>query len=219
MSKEAIGYLRASTDENKQKNSIATQKRSIEAFAALNGYTIAVWTSEYASGGNDDRKGFRDALRLSEERGYYLIAAKVDRLSRSLSIWHALDACRDRLRIAELGDEVVSQLHLSLLLVMSQNERSLIAQRVRDSYKHLKALHGDNLNWGNKNLGTFAHLGHAKIKENAKAHNDKVKTLVKFVTSDGGSLDDAVDYLNSLNMKTRRGKSYSYKNLYRIMRS
>jgi DNA invertase Pin-like site-specific DNA recombinase len=219
MIKEAIGYLRASTDENKQKNSIATQKRSIEAFAALNGYTIAVWTSEYASGGNDDRKGFRDALRLSEERGYYLIAAKADRLSRSLSVWTDLDACRDRLRIAELGDEVVSQLHLSLLLVMSQNERSLIAQRVRDSYQHLKAIHGDDLNWGNKNLGTYSHMGIAKIKENSKNHNDKIKTLVNFVMSDGGSIQDAVEYLNSLNMKTRRGKSFSYKNLYRILRS
>ena len=219
MKKEAIGYLRASTDEKKQKNSIATQKRSIEAFASLNGYRIAVWTSEYASGGDDDRKGFRDALRLSEQRGYYIIAAKADRLSRSLGVWNDLDACRDRLRIVEAGDEVVSQLHLSLLLVMSQNERGLISQRVRESYKHLKAIHGDNLNWGNKNLGTYSKIGIDKIKENAKKHNDKVKGLAKFVIAEGGSINDAVDYLNSMNMKTRRGKPYTYHNLARILRS
>ena len=62
-------------------------------------------------------------------------------------------------------------------------------------------------------------MGIAKIKENAKAHNDKVKTLVNFVTSDGGSLDDAVEHLSKIGVKTRRGKPYTYQNLWRIMNS
>jgi predicted site-specific integrase-resolvase len=219
MSKLAVGYLRASTCESKQRNSLASQKRTISAFAALNGYTIAEWRAEYASGGDDERKGFRDALRLSEERGYTLIAAKVDRLSRSLSAFSSLEGARDRIRIAELGDEPVSELHLSLLLVVGQNERKIISQRVKDSYKHLKAIHGDNLNWGNKNIHTFGDKGRATQVAKSEKHNNKIVELVLLAMSKGGSLNDAVDYLNELGLKTRRGQPYKYSNLYRIMKA
>ena len=219
MLKMAIGYIRASTCQGKQRNSLASQKRTINAFAALNGYTIAEWRSEYASGGDDDRKGFRDALRLSEERGYTLIAAKVDRLSRSLSAFSSLEGARDRIRIAELGDEPVSELHLSLLLVVGQNERKIISQRVKDSYKHLKAIHGDDLNWGNKNIGALSAKGVAVRKDKADKHNKRIVEIVSFVVSKGGKLNDAVKYLNELGLKTRKGQSYKYHNLYRIMKA
>jgi DNA invertase Pin-like site-specific DNA recombinase len=219
MLKLAVGYLRASTCESKQRNSLASQKRTINAFAALNGYTIAEWRAEYASGGNDDRKGFKDALRLSEERGYTLIAAKVDRLSRSLSAFSSLEGARDRIRIAELGDEPVSELHLSLLLVVGQNERKIISQRVKDSYKHLKSIHGDNLNWGNKNIYKYADKGRETQIAKSKNHNSKIVELVEIVMSKGGSLRDAVVYLNELGLKTRRGQPYKYNNLYRIMKA
>jgi len=216
--KEAIGYLRASTDESKQRNSLAVQQRAITAFSRLHGYEIVEWVSEYGSGKDDDRKGFTAALRRSSAEGLFLIAAKADRLSRSLGCWDKLDGCRDRLRIAELGDEVVSELHLSLLLVIGSNERCLIAQRVKDTYQHLKAIHGDDLKWGNPNIKAESAKSIAIRKNNAEKHNDRISKLAKFVFAEGGSIKDAVDYINSLGITTRRGKAFTYNNLYRMLR-
>jgi DNA invertase Pin-like site-specific DNA recombinase len=217
-SKQAIGYLRASTDESKQRNSLAVQQRAITAFSRLHGYEIVDWVSEYGSGKDDNRKGFTDALRRSQAEGLFVIAAKADRLSRSLGCWDRLEGCRSRLRIAELGDEVVSELHLSLLLVIGSNERGIIAQRIKDTYQHLKAIHGDELKWGNPNIRDEAAKSIAIRKNNAGKHNDRIKKLAKFVTEGGGSISDAVDYINSLGITTRRGKAYTYANLCRMLR-
>ena len=53
--KTAIAYVRASTNEDKQSNSLNIQREVISNFAATNGYDVVREFSEYCSGTDDSR--------------------------------------------------------------------------------------------------------------------------------------------------------------------
>ena len=131
MSKTAYAYLRASTDPNKQKNSIDVQNGLIQTFADRNGYTIVETFIEYRSGGDDERVEFNKCLNLCIKEDAFLLTYKVDRMSRSLSIFKKIESSLSRFRFVELGDQEANLLTLSVLLAVAQQERVNTGQRVK----------------------------------------------------------------------------------------
>ena len=90
---------------------------------------------------------------------------------------------------------------------------------ISDTHKRLKKIHGDKLNWGNKNIAKYSAKGIAAKRAQAEKHNNHIKELVSSIISKGKNLDDAVEHLNKIGVKTRTGKPYKYQNLWRVMNS
>ena len=89
--KQAIIYVRASTNEVKQGNSHEMQLHSIREFAKSHGYEVVKVFREYASGTLDERPVFRDALAYADDHNTFILAYRLDRGSRSLTIFNQLN--------------------------------------------------------------------------------------------------------------------------------
>ena len=85
--KLTIGYLRASTNEQRQ--DVEHQKRSIEQYAKANGLSVDKWFSEYVSAYStsiNDREQIQEVKRLAEEnRIENLLVFETSRLARNMT--------------------------------------------------------------------------------------------------------------------------------------
>ena len=137
--KTAIAYIRASTNPELQKNSFAIQEAIINNFADTHGYEITKTFVEYCSGGKDDRPEFNKALNYAITNNCTLINWKVDRLSRSMSIFARIQDHLHLLRFCEIGDTEPNVMVLGVLLGVAHSERINTSVRVKAAYKTLKA--------------------------------------------------------------------------------
>lgn len=215
----AITYYRASTNEKLQKNSILMQKAVCEAFAARHGYELVASFQDYASGALNEREQFNAALAYAVENDCKIISWKIDRISRNLSVFSKIEPLLDRFLFCELGNQAPSMLVLSVLLSVAAQERLNTSSRVKLAYKTLKeSTPADEFRWGNPNMNQIQHLGIAAIKENAKAHNDRITALCDdFRRAGYDTIKQLVVKLAELGVQTRRGKPYTYHNLYRVL--
>ena len=73
--KQAIIYVRASTNQTRQSNSHALQIKSCEDFCNRNKYTVVKVFTEYASGTLDERPVFNEAIKYAQDNdtGYELL--------------------------------------------------------------------------------------------------------------------------------------------------
>ena len=215
----AIGYLRASTNEALQKNSIDIQKAIIINFAKTYGYSIEKFYIEYETGSNDNRTEFNKALTQSIKENAFLISWKVDRLSRSLSIFNKIQDHLHLLRFAELGNTPPNIMVLSVLLGVAHQERINTSERVKATYKMLKEK-DPNHNWGNPNMARNAQpIGVAVVKQNAKEFNSKIQGICIDLRQAGyKSLKDLAAKLNDIGLTTRRGSDFNVHNLHRILK-
>tara|TARA_B100000131_G_C18046615_1_gene584675 strand:- start:523 stop:1191 length:669 start_codon:yes stop_codon:yes gene_type:complete len=218
MTKLAYAYCRQSLSETKQKNSIEVQKAVIDAFAKANGYEIQKYFVEYRTGGDDDRPVFNEALNLCVNENAFLITWKIDRLSRSLSIFNKIQDHLHLIRFAELQDMEPNLLVLSLLLGVAHQERLNIGVRVKATYQMLKSKNPDHP-WGNPEMGTKVQpLGEAKRKKNAKEFNLRIQSLCDDLNKAGYcTLKSLAVKLNEIGITTRQGKHFTRHNLFRIL--
>ncbi|MCK9876626.1 recombinase family protein [Frankia sp. Ag45/Mut15] len=144
----AIGYMRVSTDEQGDSGAgLAAQRAVVEAECARRGWTLVEVIEDVASGKTLDRPGMTRALGLLDARqADVLIAAKVDRISRStLDFATLLDrAQRSRwaLNVLDIGADLTTpagEMFAQIVAVIAQYERRLIGQRTRDALAIRKA--------------------------------------------------------------------------------
>ena len=133
--RQAIAYVRASTNPDLQANSISIQTDLLEAFAKQHNYEITNVFVEYSSGGDDERPVMNEALEYAISNGVNLISWKVDRFARSLSIFSRIQEHLHLLRFTELGDTEPNVMVLSVLLGVAYQERKNTSIRVKASYK------------------------------------------------------------------------------------
>jgi DNA invertase Pin-like site-specific DNA recombinase len=216
--KNAIAYIRASTNPEMQENSIEIQAAIIERFAETNGYIITDTFVEYQSGGNDERAEFNKALAHINETNATLICWKVDRLARTMSVFAKISHLLPSIRFAELGDIEPNIMVLGVLLGVATQERINTSVRVKATYNMLKAK-DPNKAWGNPRiLETATPLGLAVRKSNAHEYNTYVQGIVADLKSAGYcTLNDIAVRLNQLGIKTRRGADFKIHNLHRVL--
>ena len=216
--KTAIAYIRASTNPELQKNSFAIQEAIINNFADTHGYDITKTFVEYCSGGKDDRPEFNKALNYAITNNCTLINWKVDRLSRSMSIFARIQDHLHLLRFCEIGDTEPNVMVLGVLLGVAHSERINTSVRVKAAYKTLKAQDPDKL-WGNPNIMTDAQPKGLKVRQsNAAAYNLYIQSIVNDLKAAGYcTLKSLVIRLNQLGIKTRRGSDFNIPNLHRLI--
>ena len=216
--KQAILYVRASTCEARQSNSHDLQLNSIHSFADAHGYTIVKEFCEYESGMNDSRPVFREALDYAEEHDCFILSYRLDRISRSLTIFNQLNPHLHRFRFSTMGNQELNLIVISVLLSMAHAESKANSERVKQAYKTLKQKNSD-LVWGKPIDDEVRSMGLAVRKENALNFNTHIISVVNDLLSAGYSLVDIPNRLNQLQITTRRGKTFTYHNLLRIIRN
>jgi len=215
---KAIAYRRASTNPDLQANSIAIQEAIIGSFCEQNGYELTDSFTEYESGANDERVEFNKALSLAISTNSVLVAWKVDRISRSMSVFSKIQDHLHLLRLCELGNTEPNVMVLGVLLGVAHQERINTSVRVKAAYKTLKAANPD-FAWGNPNMGTAVQpLGIAIRQANASAFNERIQEICSDLRKAGYcTINTLALQLNYLGIKTRRGTDFSPRNLKRIL--
>ena len=215
---DCIFYLRASTNEQKQKNSFDVQRAILNDFARSNGYNLIQEFSEYKSGRSCERQAFQAAVRCAEETGAFLIVYRADRLSRSLDVFATIKPILDQVRFVEVGNRELDPLLMSVLFGMAANESKVISVRVKAGMKAAKERNPEKV-FGNPRIRETAVPASLKVrKENAKVFNLRIKELVgKLTHGTKMSVATIAELLNDFGVKTRRGTSWSGPNLRRLL--
>ncbi len=146
-----VGYLRCSTEEQAASGlGLEAQRAAVEAACQAKGWTVTEWAVDEGVSGSvapADRPALAAALaRLDACEAGALVAAKVDRLSRTTSDLLALHdrAKRDGWALVALDLNVdtstpTGELMLTMLAAFATWERQQIAQRTRDALAAKKA--------------------------------------------------------------------------------
>lgn len=148
----AVGYLRVSTTEQADSGAgLAAQREAVRRHADRHGLTIMEWhTDAGVSGGisPDNRPGMSAALDvLRDRRAGVLIAAKLDRISRSVKDAAELidrattEGWAVRTADGTVGDDdsPMGRAMIGVASVFSELERGLIAARTREALAARKA--------------------------------------------------------------------------------
>jgi DNA invertase Pin-like site-specific DNA recombinase len=145
-----VAYLRVSTDEQAESGAgIAAQRSTIAAEAERRGWSIVDWFADEAISGKGlaGRPGLADALNAVESgRACMLVAAKLDRISRSMADTVNLRERADRfgwnLFTCDLAIDTttpVGEAMVGNMAVFNQLERRLIGQRTREALAEKRA--------------------------------------------------------------------------------
>ncbi|WP_192379485.1 recombinase family protein [Rhodococcus rhodochrous] len=139
----AVGYVRVSTEDQKERKlGLDAQRAIITAKAATSGVEIVGWFADEAVSGTvapDKRAGMSAALaEVREHRAERIIAAKLDRVSRSIKDflnladraekegWHIVLCDLDMDTTTPQGRMI-----LHLFAMFAEFERNMIAERTR----------------------------------------------------------------------------------------
>jgi DNA invertase Pin-like site-specific DNA recombinase len=213
--KQAVIYARASTA--KQANSIKLQEAVCRAFCESNELdVIGVW-KETKSGASFDRPMFDFAVKQSIDEDAVLVATKVDRLARRISVIGDLLDQGVAVRVVQLGNQNVNELTLGIFASLAQAERSLIRTRTKAA---LAALKEKGVKLGNPNLADISASGRAAHALKAKRFNYKLAQEVADIQRAGIKTNAGIaECLNRRGFKTVRGKSFTAPNVARIRRA
>lgn len=148
----AVAYLRVSTGlQADSGNGIEAQRTAVTAYAEKNGLTIIEWHTDAGISGSiapSKRPAMSEALQqMKDHQAHILIAAKLDRVSRSVKDGFELREQADRegwlIRTTDgvMGDDdsPMGRAMMGIASVFSQMERELISMRTREALAELKA--------------------------------------------------------------------------------
>ena len=216
MKQRACSYIRASTSEELQPNSLEVQRAIVANFANSNGYELDTEFFEYGSGTNDDRAEWNRAIDYAEDNDAFIICWRVDRFSRSLTSFSKSSSILSRLRFVELGDIEPTPLVMSVLIAAGQNAAMNTRVRIKETMRVLKER--DGRVWGNPRIHDTAYPQSLKVRQrNAEEFNSHITGIVEDFKAAGYNLSDCAVRLNDLGIRTRRGKEWTYHLLRRVV--
>jgi DNA invertase Pin-like site-specific DNA recombinase len=140
---KGIGYIRVSTNTQRQELGAEAQRQAIEHWAAQNGVSIVDWRVEEISGGAplDKRTGLLEAIALAGQVGAaHLVVHRLERFGRDpLAAGLALNEMARNgtaLTVAEGGgssseDDPTAEMIQGILLVIARFDRKMIRARIK----------------------------------------------------------------------------------------
>ena len=146
---QVVGYVRVSTDEQSSSGAgLEAQRQAIIAECQRRGWTLVTVVEDAGWSAKDlKRPGIQEALRiLKDGDATGLVAAKLDRLSRSMLDFTGLMAMAQRqgwalvaLDCAVDTTTPAGEAMANVLATFAQFERRLISQRTKDALRVKKA--------------------------------------------------------------------------------
>jgi len=212
---DAVIYLRRSTKktstDDKQQNSLEVQRAAVTDFANRFGYNIVREFVDEASGRDNERPGLLAALDFAVSNDLFVIAYRVDRISRSVSFFKTLEgAGLERLLFQEIGNRPIDPFILSILLAVAEQSSRATSARVKSTHKFLREKLGSDYKVGNPRLDEARVLALEVRQSRARAFNKKMYDFIRELRGAGyTTLQQIADRLNSLGITTIRGKAFT----------
>jgi DNA invertase Pin-like site-specific DNA recombinase len=133
--KDAIGYLRVSTQEQGRSGlGLAAQRFDIEHFGKREGFSVTSWYQDIQTGAGKDaillRPGLAAALKEARVARCPLIVSRLDRLSRNVHFIAGLMEHKVHFVVALFGRDV-DHFTLHIYASIAEQERKMISERVR----------------------------------------------------------------------------------------
>jgi DNA invertase Pin-like site-specific DNA recombinase len=217
----AVIYLRVSTDEQAASGlGLAAQEESCRELCRARGWNVlAVYRDEGVSGATpaDKRPGLMAALG-GLKRGGVLVAAKRDRLARSVGVAAVIEEMARRARAAVVtpdapdADDPFGAAMRGMMDVFAQLERGIIAARTKAALQ-VKRTRGEKLG-GSLPLGCQVEGGKLVPGD---ALEIEALALIRELRADGMSIRAIAAELNARGVQTR-GASWHPTTVARVLK-
>lgn len=210
-----VVYTRVSTeDQGRSGLGLEAQDRDIavylETFSAVP-FEIVGRFCDVQSGGGDGRPELQAALAMARRTGAELLVAKLDRLSRKVSLIATLmDDPKVKLRVAQMPHADKFQLHIYAAL--AEQERDFISARTKAALREAKA-RGTKLG----GLRDKTMKRNDAIQSKARAEADKLMTIIGPMREAGRNLSQIADALGKMDVATSRGGQWTAKQVSRVI--
>lgn len=219
MAKEAVGYVRVSTQQQGRSGlGIEAQHEAIRAFADREGLEIAKWFREVETGKGADaldrRPQLRAALQAARKARGPILVAKLDRLSRDVHFVSGLMAERVEFIVTELGRQA-DPFILHLYAALAEKERALISERTKAG---LQAAKRRGVRLGTRAVSrrvarARSKLGVERLQAQAMARAEALRWQLESALKDDTSLRHAAELLNQRGVKSPGGGTWFPSNL------
>ena len=201
-----MSYLRVSTQKQGYSGlGLEAQKEIIKNF--LHDKTPIAEFTEIESGRKTDRPKLKEALTQCRTTGATLIVAKLDRLARNVSFLSNL--LESDVEIVFCDFPQANKMVLHILAAISQYEAELTAQRTKAALQAKKARGaklGNPEHLMNKHKQAIANSNKTNSEKAKKNPNNKrAIAFLKVMISQGKSLTEMTDILNSEGFVTAQG--------------
>lgn len=206
MKKTYVAYLRVSTTKQGIDGlGMAAQEQAIKAY---NGNVIVQFT-EVESGKRKDRPELTKALEHCKLTGSTLIVAKLDRLARNLHFISSLMESGVDFVACDIPE--ANRMTVQIMAVMAEHEARAISARTKAALAQAKAR---GVKLGNPNLtaegvARGSLKGVRSIKEKAERDAQRVLPTIQALQGRGLSLRSIAAELNTMSVKTPRGKQWT----------
>ena len=212
----AIYTRKSQKDEDRQVNSHDRQLNEIESFCKNNDFIIYRRFSDSQTGLNNERSGWKGLLEfLDQSAEHYAVISSVSRMGRNMSLWSDIEHLLPQFRFVETGSSAPNLTTISVLLAVAAAESRRISKRVKSAYAQLKSKHGDELRWGNPDIGKLSSVGHAANR--AKMFDHWVDILATdhalSVSLPNWTQERRIAHLNYMGYTTRSGRPIDRFNL------
>ena len=201
-----VAYLRVSTQKQGYSGlGLEAQKEIIKNY--LHDKTPIAEFTEIESGRKTDRPKLKEALTQCRTTGATLIVAKLDRLARNVSFLSNL--LESDVEIVFCDFPQANKMVLHILAAISQYEAELTAQRTKAALQAKKARGaklGNPEHLMNKHKQAIANSNKTNSEKAKKNPNNKrAVAFLKVMISQGKSLTEMTDILNSEGFVTAQG--------------
>ncbi|WP_299195108.1 recombinase family protein [uncultured Litoreibacter sp.] len=210
-----VTYKRVSTEgQGASGLGIAAQERDIALYLdtySKQPFEIVGEFVEVVSGKSKDRPVLTEAIALAKQTGAELLIAKLDRLSRRVSVISSImEDPKVNLRVAAMPMADKFQLHIYAAL--AEQERDFISIRTKAALKEAKAkgvkLGGLRDATGRRNVA---------IQAEALARAKKVAGLIVPMREAGATLRQIANALNKSGVETARGGKWRANQVSRVL--
>ncbi len=210
-----VTYRRVSTQEQGRSGlGLDAQTRDINLY--LDHYSDEPWEIvgeflEVHSGSDNDRPKLKEAIALAKREKAVLLVAKLDRLSRRVSM--IADLMEDKtldFKVANLPSADKFQLHLYAAL--AEKERDFISQRTKAALREAKA---KGVKLGGLRDKTMKR--NAVWQAMAQERAEKLRGVVAPLWDQGASLRDIVEALTEAGVETPQGGAWHPTSVARLL--
>ncbi len=195
-------YMRISTAKSGgiDSNGIAAQQRDLNLYLSTQKDVEVIGTfTDVMSGAKSDRPELTKALELCRKTGAYLLAQKVDRLSRDVEFIARLVKDKSvQLKIANLPNADNFQIHLFASLASA--EREFISLRTKSALREWKAKNPDK-KLGNPNIASL----NKNRKYKSRQFASSISNIIIPLRNRGMTYKQIASTLNDMKVKTPRG--------------
>lgn len=222
-----IAYYRVSTNQQGQSGlGLEAQQSAVETYAKQSGMALVASYTEVESGKVSNRPELAKALAHARRVKGTLAVAKLDRLSRNVAFLAVL--METKIPFVACDNPSANEFTLHILAAVAQHEAKAISERTKAALAAAKArgvLLGSARpgHWKGREqarldgLAKAREMGAKVIAEQAREAYSSVRPVVARFRDEGLSFGAIAKKFNEDGTATRRGKSWTAMQVYRVL--